>query len=555
MKIDYIKKHLPAIFAWVLIVWAAFWLVFNAYSMSVTSDEIVYIPSGARSLMRGDEILNSEHPPLNKILSALFVLPLNPDIDTAIEEVSDSEQWEFGNVFLFESGNPTDLVMFLGRLSTVLLTLFLLVSLWLWMAKNVHPWAGVGAVASLSLNPNILAHGALTTNDMHLTVAVWILFLATYNLIKTPKLSKYIWWGLALGLVMLAKFSGVFFVVISILIVIGALIYKKENFWLSFGRLVSSIVVCLALVWMAYVVIEYRALLGSRTINLNVPTVGTVQLDNPITKTIVAPLLRYKEGYNVVQGHNEIGHNAYLDGAYSMSGFREFFVMAIWYKTPTALLLLALVGFVWAVVKRQWVVLSMATIGIIFVGAASFGHIHIGIRHILPFYIFIAPAVGFAVWKLVEVRRIIAYGFLILIATWWIGDLALNSPNKISYFSQISGGWSTGYKHMSDSNTDWGQEMNLLATYSKNHPDKKLIIGYACGEDPAYRGVDYVNVTDLGRYTACEGIADDEVLIISVNVATGLFGPYPCISDKIDRADRLGHTFLIFEPDDFKNNK
>lgn len=527
-------------------------MVFNAYSMSVTSDEIVYIPSGARSLMRGDEILNSEHPPLNKILSALFVLPLNPDIDTAIEKVPDSEQWQFGNVFLFESGNPTDLVMFLGRLSTVLLTLFLLVSLWLWMAKNIHSWAGVGAVASLSLNPNILTHGALTTNDMHLTVAVWILFLATYNLIKTPKLSKYVWWGLALGLVMLAKFSGVFFVAISILIVIGALIYKKENFWLSFGRLVSSIVVCLALVWMAYVVIEYRALLGSRTINLNVPTVGTVQLDNPITKTIVAPLLRYKEGYNVVQGHNEIGHNAYLDGAYSMTGFREFFVMAIWYKTPTALLLLALVGFVWAVVKRQWVVLSMATIGIIFVGAASFGHIHIGIRHILPFYIFIAPAVGLAVWKLVEVRRVITYGFLILIAAWWIGDLALNSPNKISYFSQISGGWSNGYKHMSDSNTDWGQEMNLLVKYATDNPDKKFIIGYACGEDPAYRGVDYINVTDLGRYSACDGIADDEVLIVSINVATGLFGPYPCISDKIDRADRLGHTFLIFEPDDFK---
>jgi hypothetical protein len=135
---------------------------------------------------------------------------------------------------------------------------------------------------------------------------------------------------------------------------------------------------------------------------------------------------------------------------------------------------------------------------------------------------------------------------------WWGIDLGLNSPNKISFFSQISGGWREGYKHLSDSNTDWGQELQVLINWIKNNPDRKLIIGYATGENPIYRGIKYTRITELGTRAICDGLQKDETLLVSVNVATGLFGPYPCISDKIEKADRLGHTYLVLQPDDFK---
>lgn len=548
-----IRENYIAILAFLVIAWAAFWLAWNAATFSIAADETVYAPSGVRMLSRGDIIMNSEHPPLNKILSGLFVLPFHPRIDKALSEVPDNNQWQFGDIFLFESGNPTDAMMFAGRLPSIIATLLMLASVWLFMAKRFHPLAGLGAVASLAFNPNVLAHGALTTNDMYLTVAVWFLFIATYNVVEKPRAMRFILFGLAAGLVLIAKFSGVFFVALAALAVLVLLIWRRNKFKTIALGVIVALLACLALVWLAYMLIEYRSLIGARTIDVVVPTTGQIaQVGNRLIKILLVPFLRYKEGYDVVKGHNAIGHNAYLNGTFSMTGFREFFILNLWYKTPTALLLLIAIGAIWASIKRQWIIVTLFIAALLTVAAASFGHIHIGIRHILPVFALLAPAAGYGLWRLIASRQKTLYVLLAAMAVWLVYDLAQNSPSKISYFSEISGGWENGYKHLSDSNTDWGQEVKLLVKWHNDHPDEELIIGYASGEDPAYRGVPYKNVTDIGRYTACDGIADNEVLITSVNVATGLFGPYPCIMDKIPKADRLGHTFLVFYPDDFK---
>jgi hypothetical protein len=216
------------------------------------------------------------------------------------------------------------------------------------------------------------------------------------------------------------------------------------------------------------------------------------------------------------------------------------------------LLLLAIAGLIWATIKKQKVIVGLGLVGIIFVTIASYSHIHIGIRHILPVYVLSAPLAGFVISKLILGKN---KSFIIIIVALiiWLGiDLGLNSPNKITFFNQISGGWQNGYKHLSDSNTDWGQELDILVAWVKNNPSRNLVIGYASGENPSYRGVKYTKLETLGRNALCGGLKADETLLVSVNTATGLFGPYPCISDKIDKADRLGQTYLVLQPDDFK---
>jgi len=552
MDKNFSKPNWPFVVFLALALWAGFWLVYNAATFSVTSDETVYGPVGLRMLLKGDKILNNEHPPLNKILSGLFLIPGRFNLEKAYTSVTDYDQWRFGDVYLYESGNPTDLMMFISRLPSVILTLILIVSVYLWTKKYLGEWAGVFAAASLVLNPNILANGALTTNDLHLTAAVWFLFVGLYNLLKEPKkYSRYIWFGLALGFVLIAKFSGVYFVALAALIAIVGVIVKKTPWAKIVLGILISFVLMLALVWASYVAIEWRALLGSRAITISVPRRGAVEMKNRAHKIFFAPFLRYKEGYNVVQSHNELGHKSYLDGQFSFEGFRLFFVKTLWYKTPTVLLFLAALGLLLAIFKKKWVVAELGAVGIVFVGSASFSHIHIGVRHILPLFALISPATGLAVDFLLNSRRKLLVGFLAILVAFLAVDLALNSPNKISYFSQISGGWREGYKHLSDSNTDWGQEFGLMIKYVKAHPDRKYIIGFATGENPIYRGVQYTRIDDLGTNALCDGLKDGETLLVSVNVATGLFGPYPCVSNKIDQADRLGQTYFILEPEDY----
>jgi len=543
---------ISGVIATLLVVWAGFWMVYSAKTFSITSDEIVYVPSGLRSIMYGDAILNSEHPPLNKLLSAVFVLPLKPDMSIAME-INDADQWRFGDKFWFESGNNRDAILFWGRMAMVLVMLGAMASLYLWTAKNLHPVAGLGALASLTFNPNIIAHGALTTNDALLLATVWFLFVATFNLIKKDSLVNYVWWGVALSVVMLAKFSGIFFVGFALLAVIYFTVrYKKGYYLKSLGELILSGIVCVALIYATYAYIERNSIFSHRPIEIiNVLTDKKVMVSSVSQKIIYAPIVRYWEGYTVVKGHNEIGHKAYLNGDYSMDGFRWFFVDNLWYKTPTAILVMVVLAGITTLWKKRWDVAVLWIFGVVYIFIASVSKIHIGVRHILPFYVMVAPAIGYLIWQLLADKRYLTKAVVLLLAIWLIFDLALNSPNKISYFAQASGGWRSGYEHLSDSNVDWGQELPVLVEWYNNHPQYKYIIGYATGENPKYAGVSYTNITDYGGDFGCKGIKNNEVAIISSNVATGLFGTYNCINRQIEKADRLGQTYLIFYPDDF----
>ena len=551
-KWDRMRGKLPLVLVMAAMLWAGFWMIKNAAQFSMTSDEAVYIPSGVRALEKGDIIMNSEHPPLNKLLAGLFVLPLKPDINQALDYEPENDQWRFGDYFFYQSGNSTRALLFWGRLATALMTLGLIYLVYLWTAKNINPWVGAVAALSISFNPNIIANGSMTTNDLHLAFAVWILLMASTYLIQKPKALSYVLFGLALALVLLAKFSGVFFAGLAIIIVFAGLLWRKEKLRRVVGWGIVALALCTLTVWSTYLFIERGALFSTQMVHVNVPRKGLVYLDKPAQKIFIVPVLRYKEGYDVVRGHNEIGHNAYLDGEYSMSGFRDFFVKAIWYKTPTAILVICLIGLVWAIKQKQWYIIAPAIIAFIFLGAMSWGRIHIGIRHILPFYVLLAPMAGGGVYILLANKNKLGYIIAAILMIWLVADLSYNSPNKLSFFSQISGGWRQGCQHLSDSNTDWGQELYLLEAWRKAHPAGKLIVGYVTGENPKYLGIDYQNLTDIGAKAACKGLPDDTTAIISVNLVTGLFGPYPCLHKKIGQAERLGHTYLIFRPSTFK---
>src|SRR5262249_46974713 len=118
--------------------------------------------------------------------------------------------------------------------------------------------------------------------------------------------------------------------------------------------------------------------------------------------TVPAP--EFFKGIRDVGHHYATGHDTYLLGAVSTTGWIHFFGVALGVKTPVAVLALGLVGLCLMISRsrygpRAWIIPAVA-LGVL--GFSSiFSRIQIGTRHVMPVYAALAMAGGCAtVWLL-----------------------------------------------------------------------------------------------------------------------------------------------------------
>ena len=61
--------------------------------------------------------------------------------------------------------------------------------------------------------------------------------------------------------------------------------------------------------------------------------------------------------------------------------------------------------------------------------------------------------------------------FILSLAIFWIVLIPiLNYPGYVSYFNESIGGSKNGYKYVTDSNTDWGQDLKRLKIFLDENP-------------------------------------------------------------------------------------
>ena len=117
-------------------------MLFSISQDSLTFDELAHIAAGFGYLKEQDYRLNAEHPLLVKYLATLgadlAVQPYFPT-DTAPwqnETKNQWAQWDHGTIFLYQSGNNADAVIFWSRVPMILLTLLLGVLLYSWIYRH-----------------------------------------------------------------------------------------------------------------------------------------------------------------------------------------------------------------------------------------------------------------------------------------------------------------------------------------------------------------------------------------------------------------------------------
>jgi len=220
---------LTKLFAGIIIAVAVVLSIASSWNDSLVVDEVPHIGAGYSYLVKGDMRLNMEHPPLAKDLAAIPLLFLNLNqsaFQSKFWQTDVNGQWEFGRLFIFNSGNDADLIRHLARLPMLLFFILSAALLFKW-ARRLY--GNAGAIISLvlfSFSPTVIAHSRFVTTDM---AALFGVLLATYffiNYLKNQTTKNLIIAGLVFGVALLCKFSTVLLVPFFVLL---ALLYPSRR--------------------------------------------------------------------------------------------------------------------------------------------------------------------------------------------------------------------------------------------------------------------------------------------------------------------------------------
>lgn len=116
------------------------------------------------------------------------------------------------------------------------------------------------------------------------------------------------------------------------------------------------------------------------------------------------------------------------------------------------------------------------------------------------------------------------YAALVVLLLWFIIETLITAPYFLSYFNQLAGGTEEGYRYVTDSNYDWGQDMLRLRDFLAEHPEiDKIALDHFGGAKAEY----YLGDKVEGWWSARGNPADHGIrwFVISVNSLQGSIHP------------------------------
>ena len=429
---------------------------------SATWDETHYLGLGKYMLQTGEWDIN--HPPLSYYLSSIPLLFF--PTDKALWKHVPAQEKESvyhtapdiisGQTLLSSPENRGDRLLTLSRLMMVFVAIILGWFVYLWAYKLYGSSGAISAIILYAFCPNILANARLITPDIVITAFSFITLYFFWKLLKDDRVMDAALGGIALGLALLSKYTGVLIVPICIAL---AAVYLWKYRSLPLRN-------CLIFGALGFVVL----LLGYR-FNLE----------------------PYFTGIAFQQQHAHMGHHGFLLGEYSKNGWWNYFLVAFVLKTPIAGMLLLVSAFfiyLWNIRKNggfeELFLLVPATVIFVFFSVSS---LSIGLRYILPVYPFLF-VFSAGVVKTFLSRKFLAVVYGVLIA-WYIGASLYIHHHYLAYFNELAGGPNNGYRYLVDSNLDWGQDLKGLGRYMREHGIPKVCLSYFGTDTPERYGIDY----------------------------------------------------------------
>ena len=438
-------------------------LAVDAQKLSLTTDEPFHIASGYSYLVNGATWTTPlrGHPLLVDAWCALPLFMSRPDIP--VEELSGWGNDHIAYLKAFVSYINEDIERYevLSRVPIMLLTVLLAAVVARWSQDLWGPKGTVVALLILAFDPSLIAHGMLATNDVGVTALGTLALSMTYRLgRKRASPHHLVITGLIYGLTMLAKSSGIIWVVGG-MVMLG-LMQMRRSTWkkaLSLWIMQSISIIGLAVlaVWAFY--------------GFEFGSVDFVPIEVPAPTHWTSVVL---------QAESPTRREIYYLGRVENEGWWLYFPLAFLLKNP--LPLLTMLGWVlvrWIQSRRVIDGLILGAFPLIYTIVAVSSGLNIGYRHLLPIHPFFYLSIG----GLASRRRNTRIAVVGLIA--WLGlESVLIAPHHLTYFNQLVGRPNQGWRYLGDSNTDWGQAHKILRDYQEStdrsfyYSGKSVYVGY-----------------------------------------------------------------------------
>jgi hypothetical protein len=437
---------------------------------SMSWDEGHHLFDGYTILKHHDFGLNPEVPPLAKAVAAAPLLPLRLYEPVQQGRSSQLEAFIDGREFLFK--NDANQLLLRGRLVISLFTVTLALLVFLAGQEIFGSVAGLLALAFLVFDPTLLAHGALVTTDAAITFFVFATVYSWYRYMLRPTVWRMLLVGLVMGLAWAVKFTGLFLApTLALMIVVGWLEGRDLRLaWRRAMALGGVLCVAYAVLWSCYG-FRYAARPAGMVQNPNLESYlqEYAHVANPKPLQMLARTHLLPEAYLWGVANTKLTEErdvSYLFGRLRRHGTWLYFPAAIAIKStlPFLAMLGAALWMGWSewAVRWRWLLLMVPVV--VFLSLAMRSDMNIGVRHILPVYPFLyligASALSVGIGR---DRRwmVVAAGLLVF----QVITSLRSFPGYVAYANEAWGGQENVHRLLSDSNSDWGQQLKTTAKY------------------------------------------------------------------------------------------
>jgi hypothetical protein len=449
----------------IIAVTIACWRVIATYDeLSHTQDEPAHLSTGLQWWQDGEYTIETLHPPLARVAIAFLPYLKGARIP------DDGDLWERGLTALWEDGNYQSVLtaMRLGNLPFFMLALL---AAFLWGCVVGGMWTGVTALCIASLLPPLLAHAGLATTDMAVTALLPLALLAFWRWTNNVRsFSALFLLALTLALAVLAKFTTFLYFPVGALVILAWRWCSKEKTLPRLAEVASSAAL-LALGTFLIIWSGYRFSVGTamstspesmaRAVDIVFRWSGPRHDAGTWAANLTVPAPELPAGIIMSMKKSREGHRSYFMGSNGRYGWVGFFPTAVTVKTPAPIILLLVAGIAGIATRRRFraagLPLALAAAIVLVVMPST---INIGVRHVMPAFIFLAVVAA------TGVRYFLGRGWLGVVAaaillSWAALTSARAHPDYLPWFNFPAADREPPV--LLDSDYDWGQDLSRLS--------------------------------------------------------------------------------------------
>jgi hypothetical protein len=445
--------------------------------------------------------------------------------------------------------------------------------------------ATIVATALFSFDPNFLAHAPLMKNDVAIALAMLAVVACAWAAGRRLTVTRVVALGLACAIALGVKYTGVLICLIAIgLLIVRALlpwpwaVGKTRMLTRRAPRLTAAAVagvsvgaICYVSIWLFYCLRFAPGADGQSLLDLSgvkhavivrkwqaehyvgpelpIPTSADLASERP---PLLLSFSEFTERHRLlpqawisgllVTYQGERVRRCYLCGEMSWIGWWWYFPLAMLVKTPLATILaglMAAVAAAFALLRGRrrdstitspllWTGICLAGPVAVYMACAMSSHLNLGIRYVLTVYPLLFMAIGLIAGHLSRGKATRTRWVMVVLGVMLAAESISVFPDYIPFFNAAAGGSRGGLRLLSDSNLDWGQDVGLLSLWQQEHPSVRLYYCCVGSVDPAYFGLQYVNVHSgymLGPPT--QPIDSAGVIAISASKLQGLYAARP----------------------------